>query len=109
MLSAGDLPHKIVIEYPVHEQDSYGSDEVNWLTFASVWAGKAPFSAKEFTAAKALHSKLTARFTIRYREDITAEMRIIHRGKIYNIEGVLPDKESGLEYITLPVSEGVRI
>lgn len=35
-------------------------------------------------------------------------MRITHRGKVYNIAGVLPDNMSGLEYITLPVSEGVN-
>ena len=35
-------------------------------------------------------------------------MRILHRGKIYNIEGVLPDDESGLQWLTLPYSEGVK-
>jgi len=37
-------------------------------------------------------------------------MRLYHAAKdqYYNIEGVLSDKDSGLEYITLPCSEGVR-
>ena len=34
-------------------------------------------------------------------------MRVVHGGKVYNIHGVLPDMRSGLEYLTLPVSEGV--
>jgi hypothetical protein len=33
-------------------------------------------------------------------------MRINHNGRYYNIHGVLPDKDSGRDYITMPVSEG---
>ena len=46
--------------------------------------------------------------TIRYRDDITHDMRIVYRGKTYNIEAALPDMESGLEWLTLLVSEGVE-
>jgi SPP1 family predicted phage head-tail adaptor len=53
------------------------------------------------------HTKVVARITIRYRENINATMRVVHKGKAYNIEGVLPDPDSGMEYLTLPVSEGV--
>ncbi|KPB96501.1 Head-tail adaptor protein [Pseudomonas syringae pv. maculicola] len=35
-------------------------------------------------------------------------MRALHRGRIYNIHGALPDAKSGLEYLTLPVSEGLN-
>ena len=35
-------------------------------------------------------------------------MRIDHGGKIYNILGVLSDKESGMDYLTLPCSEVVE-
>lgn len=48
-----------------------------------------------------------ARITIRYRQDIDATWRVVHGGKFYNVEGVLADKDSGLEYQTLPVSQGV--
>ena len=45
---------------------------------------------------------------IRYRTGILPTMRILFRGKAYNIAGALPDKDSGLEYLTIPVSEGVN-
>jgi hypothetical protein len=32
----------------------------------------------------------------------------IHTDKVYNIEAVLQDDESGLEYLILHVSEGIR-
>jgi hypothetical protein len=34
-------------------------------------------------------------------------MRAVHRGVTYNIEAVLPDKNSGREYLTLMVSGGL--
>jgi hypothetical protein len=33
-------------------------------------------------------------------------MRVKFRKKIYYIEGLLPDPESGLSYITMPVTQG---
>ncbi|HDG7399279.1 phage head closure protein, partial [Klebsiella pneumoniae] len=51
---------------------------------------------------------VTTRITIRYREGVTRKHRILFRGRIYNIEGVLPDPRSGREYLTLPCSEGAN-
>lgn len=79
-----------------------------WVTLANVWAAIEPLSAREFISASKENSKVSARITIRSREDIDPSMRILHRGRYYNIEGLLPDKDSGLEYITIPVSEGLR-
>lgn len=93
------------------ELDSQGPDGEllqEWVTLATCWAAIEPLSAREFIAASAEQSKVSARIVIRARDDIDASMRILHRGRYYNIEGILPDKDSGLEYITLPVSQGVR-
>jgi hypothetical protein len=35
-------------------------------------------------------------------------MRVNHNGTIYNIHGVLPDKKSGREYLTLACSTGAN-
>jgi len=43
-----------------------------------------------------------------FRDCLLPSMRLIHRGEICNIASLLPDKASGLEYITLPVSAGVN-
>ncbi len=117
MLNAGRLRHRIRIEHLVNMEDSAGEVqnesgelEQEWVTLAEVWAAIDPLSAKEFVAAQSEQSKVVARITIRYRTDLDASMRIYHaaKGLYYNIEGILSDKDSGLEYLTLPVSEGVR-
>lgn len=79
-----------------------------WVEVATVWAAIEPLSAREFVAASSIQSQVMARITIRHRQGIEAKMRILHRGQVYNIEGVLSDKVSGFEYLTLPVSTGVN-
>lgn len=108
-LRAGDLRHRITIQRPIYVQDpATGGMVRGWDDVATVWGRVAPLSVREFVAAQAIASEVTARITIRYRPDVTAKCRILYRGKIYNIRGVLSDPESGLEYLTLPVSEGVN-
>lgn len=110
-LASGKLRHRVEIQNPVEVQDQdTGAMEVTWVTIATVWAAIEPVSAREFVASESETSKVVARVTIRYRKNIDAKMRLYHRAKgfYYNIEGILSDKDSGLEYLTLPVSEGVR-
>lgn len=106
--SAGALRHRVRIDQLVSTRDSDGVLTQAWLEVATVWAAIEPLSAREFVAASAIQSQVVARITMRYRPGIEAMMRLVHRGQVYNIEGVLADKVSGLEYLTLPVSAGVN-
>lgn len=115
-LAAGRLRHRVSIEQYLALLDSNGevlqdpdTGEVlmDWVALAEVWAAIEPLSTREFFAAQSVQSKVSARIIIRYRPDIDAAMRLRHNQKIYNIEGILADKDSGLEYITLPCSQGV--
>lgn len=108
--AAGKLRHRAELQEQQVEQDLVtGEMLTTWVTIARPWAEIVPLSAREFIAASAEQSEARARITIRYRQDVNASMRIVHRGMAYNILGVLADPVSGLEYLTLPVSEGVRV
>ena len=108
-LDPSKLRHPVEIQKRTQVQDSTtGEITHTWARLKMVWASVEPLSAREFIAAQAGQSQITARIVIRYRDDVDATMRILFRGKIYNIHGVLPDADSGLEYLTLPVSEGVN-
>lgn len=107
-MRAGNLRHQVEIQRLVLSQDDETGEVVQtWVRFASTWASIEPLSAREFIAASAIQSKVSARVVIRYRIGIVPTMRLLHMGRIYGIEGVLADKVSGLEYLTLLVSEGV--
>jgi SPP1 family predicted phage head-tail adaptor len=113
-IASGRLRHQMELQEQVQAQDATtGVTTVTWSTVATVWAAIEPLSAREFVESAANQSQVSARVTIRYRAGVTAAMRLAHMvdgvaGRIYNIEGVLADKDSGMEYLTLPVSEGVN-
>lgn len=105
----GKLRHKMTLQEPVTTQDTTTGEMVTvWTDVAKVWASLEPLSVNSFVAAGAEQSEVTARVTIRYREGVTSKMRLVYRSMYYDIKGVLADPKSGLEYLTLPVGEGVR-
>lgn len=121
-LAAGRLRHRVRIEQFVLDVDSNGEvvqdpqtgqTTGQWLEVATVWGAIEPLSAREFIAAQATQSKISARIVIRHRTGLDAAMRLVHilsgdvRGTIYNPAGFLADKDNGIEYLTIPVSSGV--
>lgn len=108
-MRAGTLRHRGMIQQRSEIRDpDTGAVKTEWVDFDAAWMSIEPLSAREFIAAQAAQSEISARIVMRYRDGIDATMRIVHRGKIYNIKGVLPDPVSGREYLTLPVSMGVN-
>lgn len=108
-LASGRLRHKVELQQQVMEQDTDGDVTVTWETIARPWAAVEPASVNAFIAAQARQSEVRGQIVIRQRDEINGSMRFVHRQKAYMILGVLEDKESGLEYQTCPVAEGVRL
>lgn len=111
-LDPGKLRHRITIQTPHVVQDVAGRSSTRWSNVATnVPAEIVPASVREFIASQQMQSQITARIVIRYRDGLTAQMRIIgetrpYVGRIFNPAGWLNDPESGMEYLTAPCSEG---
>lgn len=109
-LNAGKLRHKVVIQEFASIQDSNGDTTEEWATVTGmdkVPAAIEPLSVREFLQSATEQNLSMARITIRYRV-LPAKFRILHKSTIYNPSGVLADKESGLEYLSIPCSSGVN-
>lgn len=107
-ISAGNLRHIIKIQHVLQTQTSSGSVESEWVDlYPRMYASIDPVSVREFLVAATTESQVVARITIRYKKDVTSKMRVIHGDNIYQIEGVQPDIDSGIEYLTLACSTGV--
>lgn len=108
MLDAGRLRHRVTIQARANVQDPVsGETAVVWTdAWINVAAAFEPLSARERIDAQAQHSQVSARVTLRPLAGLTAQHRLVHNGRVYNIEGVIPDPDSGLEWLTLPVSDG---
>lgn len=116
-IDSGRLRHRVTLEKFDYVRDSNG-DVVQdpesgetlrvWVVLGLTWAAIEPLSAREFIASQAVQSKVTGKIILWYRADVDTTCRALHNGKIYQIEGVLPDKDSGIEYLTFMVSQGVN-
>ena len=108
-IAAGRLRHWVTLQSRTLVQDpTTGEDVLTWVDQASVYAAVEPLSTREFIAAQATQSEVSVRIIIRHRADIDATWRVLYRDKAYNVQGVLADQESGLEYLTLPCAAGVN-
>ena len=108
-MEAGKLRHRIGIERLNHSaQDPSTGDIVQaWEPLKTVYAAVEPVSGKEFIQSAATQAQISARITVRHT-DVTQADRIVHKGLFYNIHAVLPDRVSGLDYLTLMCSQGVN-
>lgn len=115
-LAAGRLRHQVSLQRSDYLRDTdgeviqdpnTGETTSEWTEIALLWAAIEPSSAREFIASQAVQSEITGKIVIRYRADILPTDRFVHNGKVYQIFGILPDKDSGLEYLTCPVGTGV--
>lgn len=109
-LAAGKLRHKVDIQRKVQVQDPFtGAVTHTWETlWSSIPAAVEELTAREFFAAQAVQSKVTAKIMIRYRSTVDSNMRVLHRGRVYTIEGITRDKDSMQEAMFLMCSEGPK-
>lgn len=101
----GKLRHRVSVQEKTQTQDPTTGEPLHtWKEVKKVWCEIVPLSAREFMAANATQSKIAGRITMRKNDFIAPDMRIVFRGQAMNVEGVLPDPESGNEYLTIPYS-----
>lgn len=108
-LAAGRLRHRVTLESLTTTQDAdTGALIQTWVGMGTVWAGVEPLSVRDFLSADSRQSQIVARIVMRPVAGMDETWRIVHRDKIYQIKGILPDAESGLEYVTIAVSQGAN-
>lgn len=103
------LRHRITIQQKTETTAASGEPiGFVWADIATdVPAEIVPLSGREFLAANAEQAETVSRATIRYRADITADMRVIHGALAHNITAILPDPTFS-RHLTLMLSAGIR-
>ena len=93
MIDSGKLRHRISFQQYDGTVDQYGDvrddEDENWVTVKTVWAGIYPVAGREFYEAEQNQSEVTHNIYCRYFDGISPAMRILHKGKIYQIISVL--------------------
>ena len=100
-MKAGALDQRIVIERLVEGYDELGQPINDWLPIVTTWAAVEPLTGREFIAAQAAQSEVTARIRMRFRPWMTAEDRVIHDGTTYGIVSVIDVRSDHRELVLM--------
>lgn len=105
-MKAGRLRNRITIQKQVNHKDDLGQTVNEWVDVCAIRAEIRDLSGKEYQNSQAEQSLTDCKILIRYRNDITTDMRVLCNGIYYDIKAVLEDvKRTRLE---LPCQKGVR-
>lgn len=108
-MSAAKFQHRILIQSQTLTQSGTSGDMVpTYSTFADrVPAAWEPVSVTDFVASNSNNSQIVARCIIRYMPGLLPNMRIQFDGVYYDPQGFLTDKDTGRDYITIPVKQAL--
>lgn len=104
-MRAGDLRHRVTIQQLSALSDGMGGVRETWQDVATVWAAVEPMEGRERYEAQQIQAELTHRVRLRYRPGITPKMRVVHKGRIFQIEAVINRAERNRELILLCAEE----
>lgn len=96
MVSIGQLSERLTIQQKTTTDDGQGGRAKSWATLATVWGSVVPVSMGEKLQAAAIGAVLAYKVTLRYRADVTPQMRVLwtpflsQTTKTLEIHGVQP-------------------
>lgn len=102
----GELDRRITFQRRGQTQSPSGAIVPGWVDHVTVWAGFRPTMGRERVQAPQTLATRTGTWRIRWRSDITEDMRFLFRGQPWQIEGIAEiGRREGLE-ITATAIEG---
>ncbi len=84
----GDLRYRLTLERPTRVSDGGGGAVTTWDFVADVWAAIAPRGGTETIVAEAIAGRSTFSIHMRYRSDVTPDMRLRLGARIFEILAV---------------------
>jgi SPP1 family predicted phage head-tail adaptor len=101
----GPLRHRVTIQQKSTAQNAFGEEAITYSDIAtnpSVWANVRPATGRESFVAGADQqlSELSHRVQIRYRTDLSVEMRVVWESRNLDIESI-HDPSGKREFLNL--------
>lgn len=103
-ITIGDLRHRVVIERAVRTDDGAGGATRAWEPVAVVYAAIWTRSNDENFALDRVAGRASHDVWMRYRADVTPEMRITFGARVFDIRGAI-DPDDRARWLRCPVEE----
>lgn len=90
LIDAGRLNRRVKLQQRVATVDAEGQQSTQWVDVVNTWASIEPASGREVLMGQAIQAEVTHTVTIRYRQGVTAAMRLVYQAELpYNIQSVI--------------------
>lgn len=100
------LSERVTIQQKSVTRAGNGEEVVAWTVVCVVSAAVTQLRGREFFAGAQMQDAIDVRIVIRYRTDVTRDMRVVRNGTILDIVSVIEtDRKTGLELMCM---SGVR-
>lgn len=106
-MKSEELKHRITLQAFATTVNENGFEVEVWVDFKTVWAAVSNLHGREYFEAAAVKAESTVKFTIRYTDGINESMRILFKGKQYNISSIdnIKFRNKNIEIKALEVGE----
>ena len=89
MIHAGMMRERVLLQKPATNRTGLGSANLEWEDVAEVWASVNGVTAREFLLAGQQQTNISHRVQMRYLTGLTHQMRILWRGRTFEIVSIL--------------------
>ena len=96
-MKAGQLDQRVTVERYTSTEDELGQPIEAWAPLFTCWAAVEPLTGREYLAAQAAVSEVTAKIRMRFRPWMTSQDRVIHNGTVYQIQSVIDVRSENRE------------
>ena len=105
-IDAGALNKRVTLQRRARTFDAF-EDPIGdrWETICACWAAVNSTGAREFWEARAAHAELTHKVTIRWRGDVTADLRVLYGGRVFDVIAPPVDYDMRHKYLVLKCRE----
>ena len=100
-MKAGDLTERVTVERFTSTEDELGQPIETWAPLFTCWAAVEPLTGREYLAAQAAVSEVTAKIRMRFRPWMTSQDRVIHEGTVYQIQSVIDVRSENRELVLM--------
>lgn len=100
-VNVGQLRHRVEVQSYAELQDTVGQPIKTWATYSLRWARLRDLRGRELFAAQEKFALAAVEITMRYFVGLNETMRILHKGKAYNILHVDDVEFRHIKYICL--------
>lgn len=103
-INAGDFDKVIEFQVESEVQDEQGYPVPGWVTVKKAGAMIKTMQGREYIQAATTNNEGTSRFIIRYTIGLHENMRVIYKGRIFDILSIVNDNEENVT-LTIVVKE----